>query len=226
MDLCTKCKSNRVKQMDNRSKRNDSSAEMERRIALTQELYEQYQENMTPEKERARRLADEAWNCAISRKNFQPDKAVALMTEAASIDPEHERGIQGIKNYIERKLKSGKVNLGKAINAQLTPYLISKGFILTSWINSQTSNPQAFNEWKEDLLFTNLHGFISVGRTKFGKELGLMVWKNNPCGGFEGFDVKPYRKQLQYLNQDDLEVVIKNLIDLCENVIIPWLQPS
>ena len=53
-----------------------------------------------PKKAEAYKLREEAWDYIFTKKNYNPEKAITLITRAAELDEEYLLQIQGIKNMI------------------------------------------------------------------------------------------------------------------------------
>ncbi len=203
----------------------DQQKHFEEGIRKCDELYHQFQEKMkNPDYAKAHELREEAWSYIFSKKNYSPDKALQLITEAARLNPEYESQIQGIKNMIERKAKTGKVNLKKVINNIFLPVLIQQGFELS---NADLKS----KKWKEGAYFQrkvgNITNTILIGRTQFGHEVGINISKQQENYNPEYFDFRLLgvsRKDFEYLNQNELESVINKLVRIFNENIFVWLE--
>jgi hypothetical protein len=199
--------------------------EFEQMKQLVDQMNQQWKDKLRdPEKARAYQLREEAWDCVFSRKHYNPDRALELMQEAARLDPEYEPQVQGVKNVIARKARTGKVSLKKAINVIFVPRTKDWGFTIKD-------ADQKTQGWKEGAHFTRqfngLEQIILIGRTKFGKALGLNVCRQKQDGTYEWLDVRQVGltpDSLEYLNQAELDVVLKHVVAVFEAQILPWFE--
>jgi hypothetical protein len=192
------------------------------------ELYHQFLEKMkNPVFAKAYKLKEEAWAHICSKKNYNPDKGLQLIAEATQLNPEYEPQIQGMKNMIERKAKTGKVNIKKAINNLFLPILVKHGFEL---VNSDSKN----KGWKEGAYFhrkiDDIKNTILLGRTKFGHELSVIFFKQQENCSLESFNFRSIgifpHKDFEYLNQNELELVIIKIVLIFNENIVPWLEKT
>jgi hypothetical protein len=193
-------------------------------IRLAQSEHERWQEKLRdPRLRDAAELREQAWQLAISRTGDQT-RAVTLIEEAAALDPEYLPQVEGIRNYLDRRERSGKVSLPKAINITLSPLLLSRGFEIRSPFAQHRT-------WGQGRSFVRTRDGrdqrVSVNRAKAGKQLGLLVaWEIAP-GQYSYRDHRDFgcaHDDLEYLNQQELEHVVAHLTQLLDTEVLPWLD--
>jgi len=85
-------------------KKENKLGNLEKGLELHTKLYREFQEKMKdPKKAEAYKLREDAWDFIFTKKNYNPEKAITLITRAAELDEEYFPKIQLIKNMIERK---------------------------------------------------------------------------------------------------------------------------
>ena len=193
-------------------------------IQLAQAEHERWQEKLRdPTLRHAAELREQAWQLATSKAGDKA-RAVALIEEAASLDPEYLPQVEGIHNYLERRERSGKVSLPKAINSTLSPLLLDRGFEIRSTLAQHRT-------WSQGRMFVRSRNGrdqrLSIGSGKSGKQLGLLVaWEIAP-GQYSYRDHRDFgcpHDELQYLNQPELEHVVAHLTQLLDSKVVPWLD--
>lgn len=193
-------------------------------INLAETEHRRWQEKLTdPLLRRAYDLRERAWKAAMSRTGDRGE-ALALIQEASAIDPEYAPQVAGIRKFFERRDRSGKVSLPRAINTTIAPLLASHGFVI--WHPSAT--PKA---WRQGCAFVRSQQGrdqqISIASEKFGKRLGLLVAREREGPEYVYRDHRAFgcaHEELAYLNQEELTVVIARIGRLLESRVIPWLD--
>jgi hypothetical protein len=195
-------------------------------MVLHEKLYREFQEKMKdPRKAEAWRLREEAWDIVHSKKNYDPGKAVDLIVKAAERDEEYVPQIQLVKDMIERKSRKGKVNLKKAVNSIFVPAIKKMDFQLYA-VDITFSEPfRETGEWTNDVWFIrhvkDARIMIDMGRTKFGNALGVMISK---IIGKDRVVYLEHDTDLNYLNQRELEEVLKRLLDTIKSRLDEWIE--
>jgi len=206
------------------SDRDKASQDLLAGIRLAQAEHERWQEKLRdPRLGHAAELREQAWQMAISRTGDKA-RAVSLIEEAASLDPEYLPQIEGIRNFLDRRERSGKVSLPKAINSALSPLLLGRGFEIRSPFAQHRT-------WRRGSSFVRTRDGrdqrVSVASGKSGKQLGLLVsWEIAP-GQYSYRDHRDFgcpHDELKYLNQQELEHVAAHLTQLLDSKVLPWLD--
>ena len=194
-------------------------SDRDRGIKLAQSEHERWQEKLRdPRLSHAAELREQAWQLATSKTGDRA-RALTLIEAAAAIDPEYLPQVDGIRNYLDRRERSGKVSLPKAINSTLSPLLLGHGFEIRH------------GTWRQGRSFVRSRDGrdqrISVGSAKFGKQLSLLVaWEIAP-GQYNYRDHRDFgcpHDSLAYLNQQELEQVVARLTQLLDAEVLPWLD--
>jgi len=207
-------------------KKDKALENLEKGLELHAKLYQEFQEKLKdPKYAEAYKLSEEAWSYIFTKKNYNPEKAINLMTRAAELDEEYLPQIQGVKNVIERKAKKGKVNIKKAINKIFLPRIQELDFYPYVCDYTAQHNYIKTIEWKEDVYFIkqvdNAQIHILMGRTKFGNALGVSISKviNRDHVVYLEHDT-----DMNYLNQNELENVLLKFLDNIKNKLNEWIE--
>ncbi|MBN1408892.1 MAG: hypothetical protein JW956_13930 [Calditrichaceae bacterium] len=208
------------------NKKDKNLGNFKKGIELSEKIYQEFQKKLKdPKYAEAFKLREEAWSYIFSKKNYDPEKAINLMTRAAELDEEFLPQIQLIKNMIERKAKKGKVNIKKAINEIFLPRIQKLDFYPYVINNKAKNYSIKTNEWNEDVYFIkqvdNAQIHILMGRTKFGNALGVSISKviNTDLVIYLEHDT-----DVNYLNQTELENVLLKLFDNIKNKLNEWIE--
>ena len=207
-------------------KKENKLGNLEKGLELHAKLYQEFQEKMKdPKKAEAYKLREEAWDYIFTKKNYNPEKAITLITRAAELDEEYLLQIQGIKNMIERKARKGKVNIKKAINKIFLPRIQELDFYPYVFDCRVNGNFIKTNEWKQDVSFIkhvdNAQIHIDIGRTKFGNALGVNIHK---VIDMDHIVHLKHDTDVNYLNQNELENVLSRLFDNIKNRLNEWIE--
>lgn len=171
---------------------------------------------------KAAKIEASAWELVYSKKNYDPQKALELVNEAAKLHHEFEPKVQAIKNYINRKEKIGKVNFKKTISKLFFPTLKEMDFEMYDWFGKKVST------WNRDTLFkktkNNVEIQISIGPTKFGHQLGLLVIRKFPETDYEHLNMGLSHEEMEYLNQDELDEVFNRVINKIKLNMDLWFK--
>jgi len=144
--------------------------------------------------------------------------AIAKMKEASELNPVLKDELNKMEGEIAHKNKLGKVNFNKTINKYITPKFVNLGFTLYK---------ERGPFWFERNI-NNKNQVFSLGRDKWGRAFGFTVFKQDANGkslyfspkDFGEFPLPPYN----YLNQNELDNVVKVIVALIDAKIIPWLE--
>ena len=207
-------------------KKENKLGNLEKGLELHAKLYHEFQEKMKdPKKSEAYKLREEAWDNIFTKKNYNPEKAITLITRAAELDEEYFPQIQLIKNMIERKARKGKVNIKKAINKIFLPRIQELDFYLYDFDCRVDSHFIKTNEWKQDVSFIkqidNAQIHIDIGRTKSGNALGVTIYKVMDRDHIVHLK---HDTDVNYLNQNELENVLLNLFDSIKIKLNKWIE--
>lgn len=212
--------------MKKMKKKDKPSGNIEKGLQLQEKLYQEFQEKLKdPIKAKAYELREEAWSYIFTKKNYDPEKAITLITRAAELDEDYLPQIQGVKNMIERKSKKGKVNIKKAINRIFLPRIQELDFYPYVFDYTVPNYYIKISEWKEDVVFikqvdnANIH--IIMGRTKFGNALAVTICK---VISKDNVVYLQHDTDVSYLNQNELENVLINLFDNIKNKLSDWIE--
>ena len=207
-------------------KKDKSLGNLKKSIELHEKINQEFQEKLKdPKYAEAYKLREEAWSYIFTKKNYNPEKAINLMTRAAELNEEYLSQIQSVKNVIEQKAKKGKVNIKKAINKIFLPKIQKLDFYPYVYDYRTQNHYIKTNEWKEDVYFIkqvdNAQIRILLGRTKFGNALGVLISKVTKTGHVVNLE---HDTDVNYLNQNELENVLLKLIDNIENKLKEWIE--
>ena len=173
---------------------------------------------------KAAKIEASAWGFVFSKKNYDPQKALELVKEAAKLHHEFEPKVQAIENYINRKEKIGKVNFKKSIKKLFFPILKEMGFEMYDWFGKKVSN------WNRDTLFkkikNNIEIQINIGPTKFGHQLELLLIRKSPESDYEYLDMGLSHEEMEYLNQDELDEVFNRVINKIKLNVDSWFKAT
>ena len=207
-------------------KKDKTLGNLKKGIELDKKINQEFQERLKdPKYAEAYKLWEEAWSYIFTKKNYNPEKAINLMTRAAELDEEYLPEIQGVKNMIERKAKKGKVNIKKAINKIFLPRIQKLDFYPYVFDYRAQNYYIKTNEWNEDVYFikqvdkAQIH--IHMGRTKFGNALGVLISK---VINIDQVVYLEHDTDVNYLNQNELENVLLKLFDNIKNKLNEWIK--
>ena len=207
-------------------KKDKTLRNLEKSLELNEKLYREFQEKIKdPQYAEAFKLSEEAWSYIFTKKNYDPEKAINLMTRAAELDEQYLPQIQGVKNVIERKARKGKVNIKKAINTIFLPRIQALDFYPYTTDYTSPNYYIKTTEWKENVYFIkqvdNARISILMGRTKFGNALGVSIFKVIDKDHVVYLD---HDTDVNYLNQNELENVLLKLFDNIKNKLNIWIN--
>lgn len=197
---------------------------LEEGMKLCDRMYAEFQDKIKdPKKTEAYKLSEKAWSLIFIKKNYNPEKAIELMTKAAELDEEYLPQVQGVKNMIERKSKKRRVNLKKAINKIFLPKIEELDFYPFVYDHTVPNYLKKCKEWFRDVTFVrsknNNKIHIYLSRTKFGNELGVVISK---VFNKDNVVHLKHGANLEYLNQNELEKVLIKLLENIKNKLKEW----
>lgn len=193
-------------------------------LKVAQAEWERWQTKLQdPTLRRAFELREQAWQLALSSTGDR-EAALALINEAAELDPEYRLQVTGIQNFFSRRDRSGRVSVPKAINRLVSPLLLTRGFVIRSASSIERT-------WRQGCDFVRLHAGreerISIRTPKSGRRLGLLVSRERSQGEFHYKDHRDFgcpHEELAYLNQEELDLVTGRLAHLLEADVLPWMD--